>query len=145
MIVLAALTLAAAAAEPGVLVVEVGNVRNARGRVHIDLCDQQHFLEDGCPFEGDVPAQVGTTTVTIRGVPPGRYAVQAYHDENANGRVDRVLFGIPREGIGFSRDARIRLGPPKWADAVLTYNGGTERTALRLRYFLGAGGPPSSR
>ncbi len=137
--------LLAAATAGGVLQVEVTNVRNAAGRVHVDLCDERTFLEDGCPYAGDAPARMGTTTVTVRGVPPGRYAVQAYHDENANGRVDRAIFGIPKEGIGFSRDARIRFGPPKWADAVFVFNGGAERTALRLRYFLGAGGPPASR
>ena len=40
----------------------------------------------------------------------GRYAVQAFLDENGNGEVDRALFGIPKEGVGFSNDAKIRLG-----------------------------------
>lgn len=143
--ILASLLAAAATPAGGVLLVEVTNVRNGAGRVHVDLCTEPTFLEDGCPYAGDAAARVGTTMVTVRGVPPGRYAVQAYHDENANGRVDRAIFGIPKEGIGFSRDARIRFGPPKWADAVFAFNGGAERTALKLRYFLGAGGPPASR
>ena len=73
--------------------------------------------------------------------PAGHYAVQAFHDENANGKVDRALFGIPKEGIGFSNDAPIHLSPPKWADAVFAFDGGDQVIALKMRYMLGASGP----
>ena len=68
---------------------------------------------------------------------PGRYAAQVFYDENGNHKVDRALFGIPKEGVGFSRDARIKLGPPKWADAVFDYAGGEQIIRLKLRYFIG--------
>ena len=89
---------------------------------------------------GETAAQVGVTSVVIRNLPPGRYALQATHDENDNHRVDRALFGIPREGVGFSNDARISLGPPKWADAMIVVTGDA-RLRLNMRYFLGASGP----
>ena len=44
-------------------------------------------------------------------VPPGTYAIALLHDENGNGRADRVLM-VPREGFGFSRNAPVRMGPP---------------------------------
>lgn len=138
--VLAAL-LSAAAPATGTLVVDVGNVRNASGRVHVDVCPEALFLKDNCPYAGEAPARPGVTSVVVRGVPAGRYAVQAFHDENANGRVDRALFGIPREGIGFSRDARVVFAPPKWRDAVFDFDGRAGRIALTTRYFLGRSGP----
>jgi uncharacterized protein (DUF2141 family) len=30
------------------------------------------------------------------------------------------LFGAPRQGFGFSRDAKMRFGPPGFADAAFT-------------------------
>jgi uncharacterized protein (DUF2141 family) len=78
----------------------------------------------------------------VHGVPAGRYAAQVFLDENKNGKVDRALFGIPKEGVGFSNDARISLGPPKWADAVFTNTGAAQTIRLNLRYFMGAKGPP---
>lgn len=120
----------------GTLHVEIGNVRSARGRVHIDLCTQTQFLKD-CPISGDAPARVGMTMVTVTGLPPGRYAVQAFHDENGNGKIDQELFGIPKEGVGFSNDARIKLGPPKWTDAMFDTTGGEQAIKLNLRYFIG--------
>lgn len=128
--------LAGGATATGTLHVEIGNVRTAHGRVHIDVCTQTQFLKD-CPISANAPARVGTTVVTLTGLPPGRYAVQAFLDENGNGKVDQALFGIPKEGVGFSNDARISLGPPKWSDAMFDTTGSDLTIRLNLRYFLG--------
>jgi len=135
------LLLLAAAPERGVLTVDVGNVRVAKGVVHIDVCPEAKFLKDDCPWSGNARARVGDTRVTVADLPAGRYAVQAFLDENGNGKVDRALFGIPKEGIGFSNDAKIRLGPPKFADAVFDFDGNSRAIRLNLRYFTGPSGP----
>ena len=132
-----------AAPPGGTLIVDIGNVRSAKGNVHIDICPEAKFLKDDCPYSGQSAARTGATTVIVRNLPTGRYAVQAFDDENANGKVDRALFGIPKEGVGFSRDAHIGLGPPKWNDAFFDFDGSGARIALRMRYFLGAKGPPN--
>jgi uncharacterized protein (DUF2141 family) len=136
----AAMTMVSMGACAATLTIDVGNVRNARGHVHIEACPQDRFLKEDCPYSGETAAQSGVTSVIIRNLPPGRYALQAFHDENDNHRVDRALFGIPREGVGFSNDARISLGPPKWADAMIVVTGDA-RLHLTMRYFLGASGP----
>ena len=138
-----AIALAAAADPPpsGTVTVEIGNVRSAKGRVHVDLCPEARFLDDGCAYSGTAPAHPGTTIVIVRGVPPGRYAAQAFHDENGNGKVDRALFGIPKEGFGFSNDAPIRLKPPRFADAAFDLDGRPRTIAFRMRYYFGSAGP----
>lgn len=123
------------------LTIDVDNVRNASGVVHVDVCPEAHFLKDDCPWAGDAPAHVGSTRVTVHDLPAGRYAVQAFHDENRNHRVDRALLGIPKEGIGFSNDAPVRMGPPHFADAVFDFAGHPATIHFRLRYFLGRSGP----
>jgi uncharacterized protein (DUF2141 family) len=138
-ILLAAMALAEAT---GTLTIEVGNVRNNRGRVVVDVCPQDRFLKDDCPFHGEAPARAGVTTVTVKDVPAGAFAVQAFHDENGNGETDRGLFGIPKEGVGFSRNARIRMSPPKWADAVFQHQARAEVIRFNMRYFMGPSGPP---
>ncbi len=144
MSMLLALAMAEAAAA-GSLTVNVGNVRSSRGVVMVDICPQNRFLEDTCAHHGEAPARAGVTAVTVQNVPAGQYAVQAFHDENGNGDVDRAMFGIPREGVGFSRNARIGLGPPKWADAVFSHQGRAEVIRFDLRYFMGAKGPTPPR
>jgi hypothetical protein len=42
----------------------------------------------------------------------GRYGISLYHDENANGKMDKNLMGIPKEADGFSNNAKGFFGKP---------------------------------
>jgi len=117
------------------LTVVVGNGRSNAGRVHVALCPQKSFLKDDCALEASAPAQKGTTSVTFANVPPGEWAAQVFQDENGNKKVDRNFLGIPKEGVGFSRDAKIVFSPPKWRDAVFSHEAKPQVIHLALRYF----------
>jgi uncharacterized protein (DUF2141 family) len=132
-------------AATGSISVEVGNVRSSRGRIVVDICPQDRFLDDGCVWHGEAQARAGSTVVTIANVPPGEYAAQAFHDENASGEIDRGVFGIPKEGVGFSRNAKIAWSPPKWRDAFFVHQARAEAIRFNLRYFMGAKGPAPAR
>ncbi|WP_066650037.1 MULTISPECIES: DUF2141 domain-containing protein [Sphingomonas] len=135
---------ALAAARPGqagaVLTITITNIRATTGKVHVDLCRQTEFLKT-CAVIAETKPVRGTTVITLPNVQPGDYAVQATYDQNGNGKVDRGLFGIPKEGVGFSNDAPIRLGPPSWKDAVFNVSGDKAIT-LRMRYFSGGDNKP---
>jgi len=132
---IAALPMLTGAAQYGSIEVAVTGVRLAKGRVHIDICDRATFLKD-CRWSGDAPAVQGTTIVVVRNVPPGRYGAQGFHDKNGNGEVDRGLFGIPLEGVGFSNDARIRMSPPSFEEAAFDHDGKDQRISFKLRHFV---------
>ncbi len=119
------------------LQISVTGVRNAKGVVHVDICRQAEFLKS-CPVQAKAVAVAGTTVVTVANLSPGTYAAQVFHDENNNTKVDRALFGIPKEGVGFSNDAPIKLAPPKWGDAQFQLTDDKTIT-LKLRYFMGGG------
>jgi uncharacterized protein (DUF2141 family) len=138
-----ALTIGAAPA-PGTLQIEVTNVRAQTGSVHADICTQAQFLKD-CSRSADAPARVGTTVLTLTGLKPGRYAAQVYYDQNGNHKVDKAMFGIPKEGVGFSNDAKIRMAPPKWEEAMFDYDGRARTIRLRLRYFSGPDAPATAK
>jgi uncharacterized protein (DUF2141 family) len=126
---------APAAAEPGVVEVTITGVRNANGHVLVAICDSATFLAPTCPYHGRAQAHAGSVMVRITGVPPGVYAVQAYHDENDNNRLDRSLLGLPEEGMGFSNNAKMRFGPPAFADAAVQIQSGGGAIQFALRYF----------
>lgn len=135
-VLLAVLGAGVARAEPGVVEVTVTNIRNARGHIDVQLCDRAHFAnKDGCALHARAPAQVGTVTVRVPGVAPGTYAAEVFQDEDDSGEVTQNFLGIPTEGIGFSRDAPIRLSPPSYDDAAFGVGPGGGRITLRLRYF----------
>ena len=68
-------------------------------------------------------------------VSPGTYAIALLHDENGNGKADTVLF-LPKEGFGFSRDAKARFGPPKFSAAAFTVDSDAPvYQKIRMRYM----------
>ena len=67
---------------------------------------------------------------------PGKYAIALLHDENDNGKADRAMGMMPKEGYGFSRDAPVKMAPPKFSDAVFTQGEGASRMTIKMRYFL---------
>lgn len=68
-------------------------------------------------------------------VPAGRYAIALFHDENANGRLDKRLM-LPREGYGFSRNAPVMMGPPRFTKAAFATGGAEHHETIRMRYIL---------
>lgn len=67
-------------------------------------------------------------------IPPGTYALAVIHDENVNGRLDTNVFGMPKEGYGFSRDARALLGAPSFAAASFPYDGRGLDMTIEMHY-----------
>jgi uncharacterized protein (DUF2141 family) len=130
------LTAASSAASAAIVEIAVTGVAKARGHIHVDLCTQDTFLKDDCPYAGTAVATPGSTVVTITGVPPGEYAAQVFHDEHDDGTVHRTVLGIPTEPIGFSNDAPLHLHGPKFKEAAFAVEHGVERITLRLRSIL---------
>lgn len=59
------------------------------------------------------------TTITFLGVPPGDYGVVALHDENRNMKLDRNMFGWPKEGFGFANNPHVGISPPAFREAMV--------------------------
>lgn len=68
-------------------------------------------------------------------VAEGTYAIALIHDENANGRLDKILLA-PREGFGFSKNAPVAFGPPSFKDAAFPVGAGGEHQTIRMRYLF---------
>lgn len=118
--------------------VEVVGLSNTRGQLEVGLYrSAAGFPDDPKRAFASRRAAIsgGRVRVEFDAVPAGPFAVAVHHDENGNGKMDTKLFGQPDEGYGFSRDAPVSFGPPKFDDARLTLAPG-ERTTIvvRMRY-----------
>ena len=129
---LAAPLLGAAAAK---LEATLERVATDAGELLVAVCTRETFLRPGCPYTGRAPAASGEAKVVVHCIEPGVYAVQAFHDENGNFDLDRSILGMPEEGIGFSNDAPMRFGPPRFEDAAIEVGTAGAARRLRLRYF----------
>lgn len=136
----AACAIAAMPAHAGEVVITVTNLRSAEGEVRACMTTQEDIfpkcIKDPASHRTVVGAGEETVTIRFADVEPGRYAIALLHDENGNGKADRALGMMPKEGYGFSRDAKVRMGPPDFEDAVFEHAEGRQELTIRMRYFL---------
>ena len=92
------------------LEIKINNLESNKGPIYIRILD-----------ENENPVIVGTSTVinysaeiSFDSIFPGKYAIQFFHDENKNQKMDFNLIGIPKEKFGSSNDVKPILGPPKF-------------------------------
>ena len=89
---------------------EINNLQSNKGPLYIRILD-----------ENENPVIVGTSSVvnysskiSFDSISPGKYAIQFFHDENENQKMDFSLIGIPKEKFGSSNNVKPVLGPPKF-------------------------------
>ena len=130
--------LAGASAPEGTVNLTVTGLRSAKGQVLVCLTrEADHFPDcSGSKTARSAIVPASRPQATFADLPQGRYAISVLHDENANGRADKTLGLIPREGFGFSRDAPVRMGPPKFEQAAFSIDGGDVRQSVRMRYLM---------
>ncbi len=103
------------------LTVQITNIEQHHGIIYIALYTEEEWL-----FKSINNAQVevseSSATVILSDIPPGTYGISTYHDVNGNGKMDKGIFGIPKEPWACSRGAKGFMGPPKFKNAKFTLN-----------------------
>ena len=132
---------AASVQAPGATItITVTDLRSAKGIVRACMTADEHSFPRcrgvAGAFGATAQAREGSVSFTFRHVRPGHYAIALLHDENNNGKADRALGMMPKEGFGFSRDAKVRMGPPSFQDAVFPVGAANEKLTIRMRYML---------
>ncbi len=130
--------LSAAQASSGQLAVEVSGFNTVEGQLCVRLFPSSH----GFPGESDRALQSfctavaeETQVVTFEDVEAGTYAVALFHDINGDNAVNRNFLGMPVEGVGFSRNPTLVMGPPDFEEAVILVAGTATDIQIQLRYF----------
>ncbi len=87
------------------LTVDVSGLRNSKGTVQFALYNREdafpdeHYKKYFKKLTGKIVN--GTSTITFKNLPEGKYAVNILHDENNDGKIKKGII-LPIEGIGFS-------------------------------------------
>ena len=112
----------AGAVEPPGVTLSFTGLRSHAGEIRVEVYDSaQAWARADHPWRRlAVPAAPGTPQVRLDGVPPGQYAIRAFHDLDGDGRLRTGAFGAPTEPYAFSNNARGRLGPAPWSAASFT-------------------------
>ncbi len=107
----------------------------AGGVLRLGLYDAALYPDDNSKpiASADVPAIGGETVVTLHGVAPGTYAIEAFQDVNANNKMDTTWMGLPLEPFGFSQDAKPFLSKPSFDDVKFTLTAGQNSQVIHLQ------------
>jgi uncharacterized protein (DUF2141 family) len=109
-------------AQTGKLIVVVKGVQPQKGgELSTGIFINENFPKVGKQLLGNETAVTSSEMkIVFDNVPPGTYGVVSFHDIDKNKQLKSNLVGYPTEPIGFSRDARIKFGPPDFDDARIT-------------------------
>ncbi|MGF1937331.1 MAG: DUF2141 domain-containing protein [Nostoc sp. ChiQUE02] len=122
----------------GKLTVEIDGLKNKEGQV----CASIFASSEGFPGDRDRVLQKQCTKITDTPLPitfenlkAGSYAVAVFHDQNNDGTLNSNVFGIPREGFGFSRNPEILARAAKFSEAAFLVAGPDTDIQIQLKYF----------
>ncbi|GEO80780.1 DUF2141 domain-containing protein [Pararhodospirillum oryzae] len=80
-----------------------------------------------------VPADAPTVRVVFHDLPVGPVAVLAHHDQNNNGRMDRLLGLLPTEGYGIGQETGLPA-PPTWEKSQFPLPAKGAQLTIIMRY-----------
>jgi len=126
--------------QPDVLRVHLDGFRNNNGKAHCSIFndkdpaafpeqEDQRFKDSEALSIKNAYAEVDFTAL-----PPGKYALVCYHDENSNGKFDETMLGMPKEGYCFSNNVKPRLSAPNFNQCKFDYRGGDQSISMTMIY-----------
>ena len=98
--------------------IKINNLESNKGPINIRILDEN---------ENQVIVWTSTfinysSEISFDSISPGKYAIQFFHDENENQKMDFNLIGIPKEKFGSSNNVKPVLGPPKFEKMLINLN-----------------------
>lgn len=117
--------------------ISVVGVKSTKGQLVVLLFDKKA----GFPAETEkaltvtkFPATEGTANLQLKVASAGDYAFTVFHDENENTKLETNWIGMPKEGIAVSKDAKGRMGAPKFEDAAIKIEQ-SQAATVHLKYL----------
>ena len=92
------------------LEMEINNLESNKGPIYIRILDEN----ENPVIVGTSPVINYSSEISFDSISAGKYAIQFFHDENENQKMDFNLIGIPKEKFGSSNDVKPIFGPPKF-------------------------------
>jgi len=116
------------------IILRVTGLRSEKGQVTVGVFNSSaKWLGEQPIYSSTIRVDGQTVTWRINDVPNGDYGIAVFHDENSNGKMDKNVLGMPLEPYGFSNNARVALGPPKWEKAKFAVNGSPVEVTIEVK------------
>ena len=121
----------------GKLNIFVKNINKVMGTINVAVFNSHtSFLNNGQVFRGAIiPITAQNMMIPFDSVPKGIYSVAVFHDEDANGYLNKNQLNIPVEGYGFSNNVLTNMGPPNYSQIKFPYSGKNKNITIYMTYF----------
>ena len=131
----ASMALVVSAADAAELEITATHVVPGPGSMHFVLYrGPEGFRHEDRAFRMmKAPAGSSSISVRFRDVPPGRYAVMAYHDANDDQKLDLRFGMFPKEGWGLSNNPKV-MGPPSFSASSFSLSDQNRSTMIDMHY-----------
>jgi uncharacterized protein (DUF2141 family) len=122
-------------AQTGKVILNVQNIQVSKGgEISAGIFKKENFPKVGQQFvEKEITVSTGQIQIVFESVPIGTYAMVAFQDIDKDKKLKSNFVGFPTEPIGFSRDAKIKFGPPDFDDAKVEVQ---QNKTLTLKIIL---------
>ncbi len=108
------------------LTIQVTNVKDAEGHVRVAIYNSEKDYMKKHFMVKSAKAAKGTVELVIDNLPAGTYGISVMHDANSNEKMDSNLIGMPKEGFGFSNNAKGTFGPPSYEKTKFDFTASTQ-------------------
>jgi uncharacterized protein (DUF2141 family) len=100
--------------------IQVTDISSQKGEIFVAL----YSSSNGFPSDASkaiktakaIPSN-GKASLNFTQIPEGKYAIALFHDNNGDGKLNTNIFGIPKEGYGFSNNVRNLLRAPTFEES----------------------------
>ncbi len=116
------------------IILKVTGLHPKKGQVKIAVFNSpEKWLGEQPIYSTTMNVDGASVTWKINDAPYGDYGVAVLDDENANGKMDKNVLGMPLEPYGFSNNVRVTFGPPSWEKAKFTVKGSTTEVSIEVK------------
>lgn len=116
------------------LAIEFTGIEHQTGSIKVALFNSEEGYNKNAAIGGaEVAADAASVSVSVDGLPTGKYAAKVYHDVDGDGGMNTNPFGMPIEPFAFSNNAQPNMGPATWADASfdITADGAVQNITIQ--------------
>ena len=120
------------------IVINISGLRSDKGKYLLYLYNNKK----GFPNDVDKSIKTakgsilnGISTIVLKDISDGEYAISVIHDENGNGKMDTNFLGMPKEGVGVSNNAKGHFGSPSYEDSKFQLNKKSLILNITIKYL----------
>jgi len=128
---------------PTKLTLELSGIKNEQGSILVYIHDNQdsYYSDDNLLTESitffrkkKIKAIASKMTIVFDDIPAGRYAITSYHDEDDDGRLDRMFIpmGMPSESYGSTNGSVALLSKGSFEEALIEVKEPKTSVAVKL-------------